>query len=95
MFNLKPIALVSGTVICAVGFFLFIPLIFELIYKTETWQSYAVPILLYLIVGGSLVITNRNVDLKISLKEAFIITCLLYTSPSPRDATLSRMPSSA
>ena len=23
------------------------------------------------------------------------ITCLLYTSPSPRDATLSRMPSSA
>ena len=26
---------------------------------------------------------------------AFDITCLLYTSPSPRDATLSRMPSSA
>ena len=24
-----------------------------------------------------------------------IIPCLLYTSPSPRDATLSRMPSSA
>ena len=23
------------------------------------------------------------------------LTCLLYTSPSPRDATLSRMPSSA
>ena len=28
-------------------------------------------------------------------KEAGAITCLLYTSPSPRDATLSRMPSSA
>ena len=27
------------------------------------------------------------------LDEAYI--CLLYTSPSPRDATLSRMPSSA
>ena len=25
----------------------------------------------------------------------FVYTCLLYTSPSPRDATLSRMPSSA
>ena len=25
----------------------------------------------------------------------YIVTCLLYTSPSPRDATLSRMPSSA
>ena len=26
---------------------------------------------------------------------AMYISCLLYTSPSPRDATLSRMPSSA
>ena len=25
----------------------------------------------------------------------YVFTCLLYTSPSPRDATLSRMPSSA
>ena len=73
MFNFKPIALVGGTVICAVGFLLFIPLITEVIYQTESWQSYAVPILLYLIVGGSLVITNRNVELKISTKEAFII----------------------
>ena len=28
------------------------------------------------------------------IKEQLIV-CLLYTSPSPRDATLSRMPSSA
>ena len=28
-------------------------------------------------------------------KRHWIYTCLLYTSPSPRDATLSRMPSSA
>ena len=30
-----------------------------------------------------------------SLKKAYYKLCLLYTSPSPRDATLSRMPSSA
>ena len=29
------------------------------------------------------------------LKDGWLHTCLLYTSPSPRDATLSRMPSSA
>ena len=29
------------------------------------------------------------------LKDSDFISCLLYTSPSPRDATLSRMPSSA
>ena len=28
-------------------------------------------------------------------KNGLRTTCLLYTSPSPRDATLSRMPSSA
>ena len=27
--------------------------------------------------------------------DIIVIGCLLYTSPSPRDATLSRMPSSA
>ena len=72
MFNLKPIALVGGSVVCAVGFLLFVPLLTEVIYKTESWQSYAVPILLYLIVGGALVITNRNVELKISIKEALV-----------------------
>ena len=29
------------------------------------------------------------------MREALAKNCLLYTSPSPRDATLSRMPSSA
>ena len=36
-------------------------------------------------VGGSIPIPT----------DARVIACLLYTSPSPRDATLSRMPSSA
>ena len=78
MLNFRPIALVGGTVVCAVGFLLFIPMITEIIYKSESWQSYSVPILLYLIVGGSLVITNRSVELKISTKEAFIITVLSW-----------------
>ena len=30
-----------------------------------------------------------------ALLAGALIGCLLYTSPSPRDATLSRMPSSA
>ena len=34
-------------------------------------------------------------DQIIELSHYLNITCLLYTSPSPRDATLSRMPSSA
>ena len=41
-----------------------------------------------------------NLNLQALLVYALLVeqasnTCLLYTSPSPRDATLSRMPSSA
>ena len=32
---------------------------------------------------------------KITKNSPTLVSCLLYTSPSPRDATLSRMPSSA
>ena len=36
-----------------------------------------------------------HLDKLIDLVGNPLPTCLLYTSPSPRDATLSRMPSSA
>ena len=38
---------------------------------------------------------NELDAIKFKGKIAIIKVCLLYTSPSPRDATLSRMPSSA
>ena len=37
--------------------------------------------------------TNCSVEEEKSMDQTML--CLLYTSPSPRDATLSRMPSSA
>ena len=51
--------------------------------------------------GVNLIVHNTNPrvrdDLKICMKHKvpIVITCLLYTSPSPRDGLLSRMPSSA
>ena len=38
---------------------------------------------------------HRQTDGAWSTVDTTYIACLLYTSPSPRDATLSRMPSSA
>ena len=38
---------------------------------------------------------NRLLHSFEGIRATHAITCLLYTSPSPRDATLSRMPSSA
>ena len=54
-----------------------------------------------LIVNCKLIIKNvrlysTKIDFKASnIQQAVCTICLLYTSPSPRDATLSRMPSSA
>ena len=48
---------------------------------------------------GHVVVTPRKdgvaVDLKELVDELQLRDCLLYTSPSPRDSTSSRMPSSA
>ena len=37
-------------------------------------------------------LTNQEIAVKLTISKR---TCLLYTSPSPRDRTRSRMPSSA
>ena len=44
---------------------------------------------------ASVHLPNEDPDFTSSILVPFPIGCLLYTSPSPRDATLSRMPSSA
>ena len=38
---------------------------------------------------------RRAEEVRVRLEEALAQSCLLYTSPSPRDRTRSRMPSSA
>ena len=44
-------------------------------------------------------LNQRGIDCDVFEQNSFVASqssgCLLYTSPSPRDATLSRMPSSA
>ena len=48
------------------------------------------------VMGGSSSAYCENTNSGLLLKGNIIEkACLLYTSPSPRDATLSRMPSSA
>ena len=45
-------------------------------------------------IGKIGLVDRDNVELS-NLQRQTIYTCLLYTSPSPRDGLLSRMPSSA
>ena len=57
----------------------------DILYQTERFDtdlSYEIPV------------ANGIYDVRLHFAEIFF-TCLLYTSPSPRDGLLSRMPSSA
>ena len=44
---------------------------------------------------GGQYLGNDSFEISVACSKGTYIRCLLYTSPSPRDATLSRMPSSA
>ena len=73
--------------------------------KNLGWKQFGGLVLIVIIIiafgfggfGGGFSTNNQNNIAKINktnvTTQDFI--CLLYTSPSPRDATLSRMPSSA
>ena len=45
--------------------------------------------------GNKLIFEEINHDLRVGFSYEWNSSCLLYTSPSPRDGLLSRMPSSA
>ena len=59
-----------------------------------TYASFAGLTIIATVVVG-VIRFNQMPNLYSMIGLGLIIICLLYTSPSPRDATLSRMPSSA
>ena len=64
---------------------------------TETDSNTVIVAVLSLVCTITLMIPAVFYWVPVSMREYVLLflTCLLYTSPSPRDATLSRMPSSA
>ena len=59
-------------------------------------QNYLAVIKVVGVGGGGVNAVNRMIDAGLKGVEFIAAnTCLLYTSPSPRDGLLSRMPSSA
>ena len=58
------------------------------------WWLFLVSGLLSILIGGALVLWPGKTLTVVGFLIGFWI-CLLYTSPSPRDGLLSRMPSSA
>ena len=62
--------------------------------KRNRWRLLAMAWPLIFVVGGSLMVAGGD-GAGVSFALMGLAVCLLYTSPSPRDRTRSRMPSSA
>ena len=58
--------------------------------KTNQWSAIVPEIML-----GLLALALLGAEMALPKNKQTLIPCLLYTSPSPRDGLLSRMPSSA
>ena len=63
------------------------------------YMSFLVPIMI-LVLGVNFFLNRHDTAEpsyfnRVLIAAGFLVTCLLYTSPSPRDGLLSRMPSSA
>ena len=82
------IGLLTGTVLLLMGIAIWqINKIYQLIQNNLSGKK-----------DDSQIANEKDNDIQGKLMFAFLVfiyVCLLYTSPSPRDATLSRMPSSA
>ena len=63
--------------------------------KTQEIQCLECKEVLLAVMGERKTLVCSCEAVKVNVHSNYISTCLLYTSPSPRDATLSRMPSSA
>ena len=63
-------------------------------YATEEAVDAGIEVLIF-ITGRNKVSIPNHFDKAYEIETELERSCLLYTSPSPRDATLSRMPSSA
>ena len=88
---------VFGGVVAALLLYLIIIKILNVNDKREAASKW-VPILISLMAGAFtayMALKGLKKVYKFSSNEVYIYTCLLYTSPSPRDRTRSRMPSSA
>ena len=64
-------------------------------FNMQSHKRIIAPGLILMMLASTLLSIAAPVQANPAEEVSVLHTCLLYTSPSPRDATLSRMPSSA
>ena len=97
--NLHWTVLLAPSLLLMIGPLMVITTTFEFISAQSPHSMKGLLVGVFFAIRGLFQFFNSIIIIPFSLKHPWasgkMIDCLLYTSPSPRDATLSRMPSSA
>ena len=90
---LSGVASFVGATFATIGLMLLAPILARVAFLFGPAEYFALYLLAFCTLGG--IASKNQRKAAIAACIGLGIACLLYTSPSPRDATLSRMPSSA
>jgi trk system potassium uptake protein TrkH len=78
MFDLRPIFLVSGILLSTLGTAMLIPGLYDLAMDSEDWKAFAGSALVTLFIGVSLTLANWGQTSDLSIKQAFVLTTLVW-----------------
>ncbi len=80
MMDYRPIFLVIGILLCALSIGMVIPAIVDAFVGNTDWQIFAISSGVTLFVGGAMTLTSRSGGLRLSVRQAFIMTTLSWIS---------------
>ncbi len=78
MFDLRPIFLVSGILLTTLGTAMLVPGLYDLAMGSADWTAFAGSALVTLFIGVSLTLANWGRTSDLSIKQAFILTTLIW-----------------
>lgn len=80
MINLRPILLILGVLLATLGSAMMVPALYDLTVGNPDWQVFAFSAVLTVFVGVGLAFANRGRPEKLTVKEGFLLTNLVWVA---------------
>ena len=80
MIDFRPILHVLGVLLSTLSAFMILPAICDYVYDNENWVSFLLSSFLTLFIGLALFFTNKGVQGRVNIRQAFILTSLSWFS---------------
>jgi len=77
--DLRPVLFTLGSLILLLAAGMILPMLADLIVGNEDWQTFIVAMFLTAMIGGMLMLSNRDSGDALNLRQAFLVTTLAWT----------------